>query len=245
MFFKNRTNKSTKDSVNEETSEQEQLAQDFSSNTESSLLIRENSRLTLENIDLRMRAKRSLASNIISCSTLLFVVWVWSMYFPKYKFVNTADNSSICEIPVQDNPDYSAESVMDFAKDAIMKTYSYDYVNWRGQINETAYRYYNDKGRVAYFNSLDESGNLSRVQKGKLILKSMVSNVPQIESEDKAKTFWYIDVPITIEFYANGSTKPVSSNSYIATVRVVRETPSKIRKKALAVEQVLLKAGRG
>ncbi|MEA9392224.1 DotI/IcmL family type IV secretion protein [Acerihabitans sp. TG2] len=244
MFFKTKR-KTPNDNIDSIASNNEALSIDFSSNKPSASIIRENARLASENIDLRSRAKKNISALIILGLTFLFLLWLWVFYFPQYRFVSTLDNASICAIPSSENPDTTPESILDYAKDAVLNTYSYDYVNYRSKINDTANRYYNNEGRIALFHSLDDSENLTRVIKGKLILKSMATNVPQIEKQDKAKTFWIVNVPITIEFYANGSDKPIATTPYIAIVRVVKEKPSKTRKKAIAIEQVLLKTGRG
>jgi intracellular multiplication protein IcmL len=222
-----------------------QISCDFSSNNPSAIIIRENKRLSIENIDLRSRAKRNTLSCSILGITLLTFVCIWIFHFPEYRFVSTYDNSSICEVPTSENPDTTDESIEDFAKDTVLNTYSFDYVNYRSKIDDTANRYYNENGRKSLFRSFDESENLTRVIKGRLILKSMAVNVPQIEEVASDKSYWVVQVPIVIEFYSGGNAKPSSSDPYIAIVRIVKENPSKVRKKAIAADQVLLKPGRG
>lgn len=249
MFRRNKTKSNdaeVKNNNDSESKSHEIIASDFSSEQPSAALLRENARLNLDNKDLRSRAKRGALTTIILGGTLFTFISLWAVYFPQYRFASTSDNSTICEIPTSSNQDTSPESIIDYAKDTVLNTYSFDYINYRSKINDTAYRFYNDAGRVALFQSFDSSENLKRVINGRLILKSMATNVPQIEEQDQvAGLFWVVKVPIAIEFYAGGADKPLSTNYFTATVRLVKEKPSKVRKKPIAAEQVLLSPGRG
>ncbi|WP_240533896.1 DotI/IcmL family type IV secretion protein [Aeromonas veronii] len=121
-------------------------------------------------------------------------------------------------------------TLADYAKDAVVNAYSYDYVNYREALNATAAKWFTDDGRKAFLRSLDESGNLERVLKGRLILRAMATKVPQLEEEGRRglQRYWVVQVPVAIEFYSGGDQQPRTRQDFLAGVTIV-QTPRRPR----------------
>ena len=206
-------------------------------------VIREVARLQQDNRHLKRQNLR-----IWSISGLLTVALIVGMgaafwWFPKYRYIATTDNRAVCEVATRSEATVTPASLQDFAKEAAINSYSYDYVNYRDLIGEATNRWYNERGRKAFLKSLDESGNLERVVKGRLIMKSFATNAPQLESEGRQGTqrFWIVNVPIAIEFYVGGSGSPNNIQDFVAEVKVMQEQASAANLKGIAVDSIILK----
>ncbi|CAM3658717.1 DotI/IcmL family type IV secretion protein [Bordetella flabilis] len=223
-----------------------QLASDTTPGEAPSVL-REVSRLQLEVVHLKRRNLRVWGTNLVLAGGLVIVIAGTLYAFPKYRYIPTTDNRAICEVTPESTPRVSGADVTNFAKDAVLNSYSYDYVNYRSLINEAAARWYTEAGRRAFMEGLDSSGNLRRVIDGRLILRSMATRTPQLEEMSPATGIpqsWTVVVPIAIEFYVGGSEKPLSRQEFRASVKVVRIQASAANQKGIAVESVVLKPPR-
>ncbi|MEX5623861.1 DotI/IcmL family type IV secretion protein, partial [Pseudomonas syringae] len=95
--------------------------------------------------------------------------------------IPTTDNHAICEVSTENNPRVTPATLAEYAKDAVVNSYSYDYVNYRSNLNAAGARWYTDEGRKAFLKTLDDSGNLERGLKGRMILRAMATQVAQVE----------------------------------------------------------------
>lgn len=162
--------------------------------------------------------------------------------YPKYRWIPTQDARPICEAVTEGTARLSLADITDYAKDAVLNSYSYDYVNYRPTINRAASQWFTSAGRAAFLKSLDVSGNLERVISGRLILRSMASQVPQLEEEGfkGATPYWVVHVPITIEFYSRGDAQPASKQDYNAVVTLVQIPATATNLKGISVDSLVL-----
>lgn len=214
-----------------------------SSAGEAATVLREVSRLQLDVVHLKQRLLRTWSANAFLSLGLVIAI-VGPLYvFPKYRYIPTSDNRAICEVTPESSPRVSGADVTNYAKDAVLNSYSYDYVNYRTSINDAAARWYTLAGRKAFMEGLDSSGNLQRVIEGRMILRSMATRTPQLEEISPATgnpESWTVIVPIAIEFYVSGSERAVSRQEFRASVKVVRVQASAANQKGIAVESIVL-----
>jgi intracellular multiplication protein IcmL len=243
MFGKKKTPKAPILDVDDADARLSALAGDTSSSSDSASVIREVAKLHLDVTHLKKRNLRLWVSNFglgVGTSVLLAA---FVFVYPKYRYIPTTDNRAICEVTPESTPRVSSADVTNYAKDAVLNSYSYDYVNYRTLINEAAARWYTDAGRKAYMEGLDSSGNLRRVIDGRMTLRSMATRTPQLEEIIPATGItqsWTVVVPIAIEFFVSGSEKPLSRQEFQASVKVVRVQASAANQKGIAAESVVL-----
>jgi len=210
---------------------------------EGAAIVREVKRLQLECLDLKRRNKRAWGQLSLVTAGLIVVVGVWVYGYPKYRWIPTTDNRAICEVSTETNPRVTTASVIEYAKDAVVNSYSYDYVNYRANLNDAGARWYTDDGRKAFLKTLDDSGNLERVLKGKMTLRAMSTQVGQLEETGRlatGETYWLVQVPVAIEFYLGGDQQPRSRQDFLAAVTIVQTPASALNVKGIAVNAVQL-----
>ena len=205
-------------------------------------VLREVARLQLENQTLKKRNLRVWGSVVILGLILFVIIAAGVKWYPKYRYIPTTDNRAICEVSTESDPRVTPATLTDFAKDAVVNAYSYDYINYRESLNSTSAKWFTEEGRKAFLSSLDESGNLERVLKGRLILRAMSTRVPQLEEEGRRglQRYWIVQVPIAIEFYSGGDQQPRSRQDFLAGVTVVQTPASATNLKGIAVDAISL-----
>jgi len=221
----------------------ENLAVDLTM-SEAAVLVRENARLSVSVSAAKKQLLKVWFVVVILAGTLIFLLFVWFNMFPKVRYVETRGNQAICNLNTADSPYLTPAILAEFAKDATISSYTYDYINYDRAITDVANKFYTEAGRAAYLKTLDSSGNLERVIKARMVLKAYASRGPQLEEQgmrDPTTRYWIVTVPMAIEFYAGGSDLPRSKQEFIATVTLVSVTPSAANIKGVGVDSIVLK----
>ncbi len=205
-------------------------------------VLREVARLQLDNTNLKRQNLRIWTLAGFMAVGALTVIGAAFWWFPHYRYIATTDAKAICEVETQANAIVSSATIEDFAKDAVINAYSYDYVNYRAIIDDTMNRWFTDNGRKTFNRSLDDSGNLERVVKGRLIMKTFTTNAPQLEKEgDEGRWhYWIVDAPVGIEFYVGGAAAPNNTQDFMAEVKVMQQTPTALNPKGISVDSIVL-----
>jgi len=219
----------------------DQLASDMTPG-EGPAVLREVARLHQENKALKARILRVWTAVGFLSATFFVTISAWIAWFPKYRYIPTTDNQAVCEVSTESEPRVTPATLVEFAKDAVLNAYSYDYVNYRETLNQVAAKWFTSEGRKAFMRSLDESGNLERVIKGRLILRAMATHVPQLEEEGRRgfQRYWVVQVPIAIEFYSGNEQQPKTRQDFLAGVTIVQTPPSATNPKGIAVDSITL-----
>lgn len=206
-------------------------------------VIREMARVQKDNIHLKKQNIRIWAIVLVLSIGLFVGMSSAFWWFPKYRYIATTDNKAVCDIGTQANNIISPAMLEEFAKEAALNAYSYDYVNYRTIIGDVTNRYFTERGRKSFLKSLDDSGNLERVVKGRLIMKAFATTGPQLENEGKegARRFWIVYVPMAIEFYVGGSSAPSNTQDFLAEVKIMQDQASALNPKGINVDSIILK----
>ena len=223
------------------TEQLEQIARDESAGAGATVL-REMARLQLDNKTLKSRNLRVWSAFTVALVLLLVTFFSVARWYPKYRYIATTNNAAICSVTPEASPRVTPASVADYAKDAVVNAYSYDYVNYRETLNNAGARWFTDSGRKAFLASLDESGNLKRVILGRYVLRAMATRTPQLEEQSSPGTTqrWIVQVPVAIEFYTGGDANPKSRQDFLAAVTVVQQPASETNRKGIAVDSISL-----
>lgn len=207
-------------------------------------------RVLSENAELKLALLQTKRANIriwtlaaVMAAVMGVAMFMWLAVFPKYKWIATKDNRSICEIAAADHAPVAPATLTSYALEAIVNSYTYDYVNYRDSLTRAANTYYSDRGRESYYQGLDESGNLKKVIDGRFILKAYPFSAPVISQQGNvgSSRTWVVQVPVAIDFYTGNLGKPQTTQKFIAEVTLIQTPASRMNLKGLAVDNVVLK----
>ncbi len=120
-----------------------------------------------------------------------------------YYFAADKAGRFIQEIPVT-QPNMSTQEVAAWAVDAVESTYTYDYVNYRQQL-QNAQKYFTEFGWRSYMKGLEDSLNLVALSKRQLMIIAKVVSPPKLIIEGplgKSAIYAYkFDVQVLVTYY--------------------------------------------
>lgn len=209
---------------------------------EAAAVLREVARLHQENTILKKRNLRVWSLALLMGVSFATALSAALFLFPKYRYIPTTDNRALCSVSSDAQVRVTPAALTEYAKDTVVEAYTYDYVNYRAAINDVSNRRFTDAGRRRYLASLQDSGNLERVIKGRLILRTMATRTPQLEEEGRRglRRYWVVVVPVAIEFYSGGEGQPRSRQDFLAHVTILEQEASAINLRGIAVDSLVL-----
>lgn len=120
---------------------------------------------------------------------------------PRY-FPSRADGGMTRLIPLNE-PMLAPSSVLSWAGQAATEAFSFDYVSYRGQLEEAAVNF-TPEGWRSFLKALEDSRNIDLVIQRKLIVTAKLSGAPVILTEGVVNGVyaWRVELPILIETFA-------------------------------------------
>lgn len=204
--------------------------------------------LVMENRELEKEVYESKRDNtsrlvgiiIVSWIAIAFLVWLAFFYYPKKEFVWTSNAAAVCAVTPIGEPHIHPQVAVNFASEAAIGIYSYDYINYRRSITQTAEKYFTPEFRDQFMPVFADSANLKAVLENYYIVSAInpANKPPQIEKVGTkgGAYFWDVQVPLKV-YYASG--RKVNEENVLATVRVIRTDPSRINPTGIAVDNIV------
>lgn len=140
---------------------------------------------------------------------------------PEPRYFATADDGRILPLVPVNVPYKSTPQVLQWATEAALAAYSYDYVNYRKQL-QNASDYFTPDGWAQYMSALQSSGNLEAVKEGKIIATAVPTGAAQLQQEgllDHAYA-WQVSVPIRVSFQGQTTQQTIDYNVSMKVARV-------------------------
>lgn len=118
---------------------------------------------------------------------------------PQY-FSMTPDGRMISQNPLND-PAVSDDFVLQWASNALRKSFSLDYMHWRDQL-QTASNYFTPEGWKYFLQSLKQSNNLTTLTNLKMVSDAQITGAPQIMEKAVLNGVyaWKIQIPILVNY---------------------------------------------
>ena len=205
-------------------------------------IIRENAHLVQDAINNRKTLSKAIFVSLallVACVGLLIAF----LSYPKVRYIPTKDNTSICEVTAENNPNLTDPMISNFAKDAVVNLYTMDYINWKSQSNASLERWFTNQGRVDTIKAIQTAGITDYLEKNALTMRATNTGAPQIEqtgSLSDGTKFWLVRFPMIIDVFS-GKPTPEDTQRYIVSVRVIADTASAQNPAGLGVNSVTLK----
>lgn len=148
------------------------------------------------------------------------------------------------DIPVT-VPGMSNDEVAAWTIEAVEAAYSYNYVNYRSQLQD-AQKYFTEYGWRNYMTGLTASNNLLAVTERKMIFVAKVVGPPRFLNEGilSGVYSWKLQLPLLVNFLEAPYDKPTFSNAYSVNV-VVQRQKFQQSYKGLAIVQMIAASPRG
>lgn len=137
------------------------------------------------NLFYRRQYLLAFAAFLLTLIVIFFLAWIAIFLYknPTAPLYFATDNvSRLIKIVPVDQPNMSTDDAAAWAVEAVQKAYSYDYVNYRSQL-QSAEKYFTAYGWSKYVQALAFSGNLLALTERKQIVISQVVDKPKVLAE--------------------------------------------------------------
>ena len=139
---------------------------------------------------------------------------------PKPKYFATSINGRITPLSALDKPNQSDSAVLQWANQAAVASYTYNFVNYRSEL-QAASVFFTPKGWRQFLESIKASRNLEAVKDKKLVVSAVATQAPVILAKDviNGRYSWRVQMPMTVTFQ---SASERTQENYIVTMLITR-----------------------
>lgn len=155
---------------------------------------------------------------------LIFFLAVFLGYIishpPATKYFATSINGRITPLAPLDEPNQSDSAVLQWANQAAIASYTYNFVNYREEF-AAASTYFTTAGWEQFLNALQQSNNLDAVKAKKLIVSAVATRAPIILQKGvlNGNFSWRVQMPILVTYQ---SASEFSQQNNVVTMLITR-----------------------
>jgi intracellular multiplication protein IcmL len=194
---------------------------------------------------LRRLVAVALLATLAAGISVVCMFGIYGRPVPPVYLPVTEDGLLLPLIPLnQPNVDKGGASA--YALEALHAVYTYDYINWRDQLN-AASLYFSPQGFAQFQSELQNSHILDAVRERHMIVSiKPLGEVAVKQGTNPAGVYtWHVDVPIEVTYTAHGQTANGAADAGnvqkgVATLFISR-VPNTINPRGLAVQVIRLK----
>lgn len=181
-----------------ETEDSDKGADEFSQVTDKRSLYEENQALK-ESLSKSDRNFYILLVSLI-LAILAFVVTI-SIFakIPKTQYIATSDNTAICNVLPQDNPNYTNESITTFAQKAVVSLYTFNFLDADDRLASNLSEYYTSNGKESVSKALTAADLVGSIKRGAKSMRGYATTAPVVT--EAGDGFWKVQFDFTIEVY--------------------------------------------
>lgn len=179
--------------------------------------------IQLRNVFYRDNFRRSVVALIISLALNVVLALAVSYLYtsrPEPRYFATSPDGRITTLQPLAQPVYSQSTIMTFATNAAVAAFSYDFVNYRSQL-ENLSTYFTADGWSSFTSSVKSSLNLETVITKKLVSTAVATGAPVLIKKGvlNGRYVWKVQLPVLVT-YQSAST--AIRSSYVITMMVSR-----------------------
>lgn len=163
-------------------------------------------------------------------------------YFPLTKFIAVRDAKAVCEIKPLSDPLIDNISAGQFAVDAVLAIYTFDHLNFQKLVSASSSKYLTPEFRQQFLNIFSNSTMLDSVRAQYSSVAATVDDRVQITRfgiNQKGVYSWDVQVPLLLTVKSGPNGVP---QRLLATVTVVRQTPTLNTPQGLGIDNVVIQA---
>lgn len=160
-------------------------------------------------------------SGVLLVQSVAIVGLAWFAVHPVREYF-ASDNGRLFPMIPLGRPYRKPADVIQYAKETLERSFTLDFSNWRGQLEDVRYRYDAD-GFKSLIAALQQSGILAAVRERRMNMSITTGTGVLVKEgvEDGAYT-WFVEAPIEIKLA--GQTSEMPSQRFKATMRIARSS---------------------
>lgn len=158
----------------------------------------------------------SILCNVVLAGILTYII----THPPAPKYFATSINGRITPLFELDQPNQSDPAVLQWANQAAIAAFSYNFVNYRTELQASS-GFFTAEGWDQFLRALDESNNLVAVKAKKLIVSAVATRAPVILQKGvlNGRYAWRVQMPLLVTYQ---SASEFSQQNNVVTMLISR-----------------------
>lgn len=166
---------------------------------------------------------------VLNAGSVMTVYYLVTHRPPPAYFATNIQGGIVPLTPLSE-PSLSDALVRDWAARAVAAAFSFNYVQYRDQLQETSATYFTADGGRQFMEALTKSGNIDFVKAGKLIAIGQVTAAPTLGAEGvlpsgayKGRYYWRLTIPLEVLYQGPGIKGNVRREAFDVSLLIVRD----------------------
>lgn len=179
----------------------------------------------------------AIATTVAVCTS----VWALSLK-PEPKYFAARENGGILPLVPMSTPFLSDGEVTNFAVQAVTRSLTLDFANWRADLTGAAKYFERPNGWNSFLDALEESGMLAYIRQHRLVSTAVANGavIVQAGTNERKQYGWTIQIPLTMTYE---SASEISRDSLMAEVTISR-LPTWEVPEAVGITRIVVRPGR-
>lgn len=158
----------------------------------------------------------SILNNIVLAAILIYMI----THPPHPKYFATTINGRITPLFPLDQPNQSDSAVLQWANQAAIASFTYNFVNYRDELQASS-GFFTADGWDQFLNALQSSNNLDAVKAKKLIVSAVATRAPIILQKGllNGSYSWRVQMPILVTYQ---SASEFTQQNNVVTMLITR-----------------------
>ncbi len=158
----------------------------------------------------------SILVNFVLAAILIYII----THPPAPKYFATSISGRITPLFPLNEPNQSDSAVLQWANQAAIASFSYNFVNYRTELQASS-GFYTAEGWDQFLKSLQDSNNLLAVKASKLVVSAVATSAPIILQKGvlNGQYTWMVQMPMLVRYQ---SASEFSEQNNVVTIRVTR-----------------------
>ena len=194
------------------------------------------------------RRQYFLALLVFALSLSVIIVLSSMLYYVirnpvKPLFFATDSVGRLIDVVPTSEPNMTTDDVIKWATQAVEAAYSYDYVNYRAQLQATQ-KYFSDYGWEKYMAALTASNNLVALKDRQMIITATVVSQPTVLTQGllAGAYAWKLEMPLLVTYWLPPYDDNSKFSNAIDITIIVRRQPILQSNKGLGILQIIGKS---
>lgn len=146
----------------------------------------------------------ALANVILSIATVASIAMAWTAYSskPEPRYFATREDGGIIPLVAISQPFLNNGQVTNFAVEAVTRSLTMDFKNWREDLAEASEYFQRPEGWNNFLTAIQESGTLDFVRERRLISNAVANGAVIIDDgiDARGRYSWTVQIPLKITF---------------------------------------------
>lgn len=142
----------------------------------------------------------------------MIVIWYLATHRPAPTYFATNADGGLIKLVPLDRPNMSTATIVQWATDAAVSAYTFDFSGYRRQLSQTQARYFTSDGWKSFLRALESTKILDTVIKEKLIVNAAVTQAPVIKASGvvRGRYTWVIQMPMVVTYQSSNASNSVN-----------------------------------